>query len=142
MRYLVLLMCVLFTLPTFSQEVTIHSIAKPLPANITQEYLANSAQRHQLTFSKHKRKSVKIYVNNKYATTEDIATLIGYCEQLLQFTTPNKGMVIKMGNDNMIGRINERVDVISIRITKDGDVYPMVMSVDRLNAILSGLKTL
>jgi len=142
MKHIILVVCVFFTLTTFSQETTIHSLIRPLPDNITQEYANNSAQRHKLKFVKHKRKSVKIYVNGRYATTENIKELIQYCEKLLQFTTPRKAMVIEMNGGNKIGRINDRINVISVRITQDGEVFPMVMSVHRLESILAGLKTL
>jgi hypothetical protein len=43
----------------------------------------------------------------------------------------------------LIGRINERLDVISIRVIgNNGEKYPMVMGVDRLASIYQALKEL
>lgn len=147
MKHVILfILCVFFTYTTFSQKTTIHDI-KPLPQNITQEYVDSSAERYQIKFVQDK-KNVKIYVNGRYVTTENIKSLKEYCKQLIDFTTPNKGIIIKLNdskgkNSNMIGRINERISVISVRVVdKNNQVYPLVMSVDRLNTIYQGLLTL
>ena len=140
------MVCVFFTLTTFSQKIVIHDV-KPLPNNITEEYVYKSDERYQLKLVKDK-KNVKIYVNNKYITTENTKKLIEYSKTLLDFDTPNKGMIIKLdeskgNNSNLLGRINERISVISVRvIDKNNQVLPMVMSVERLQVIHDVLETL
>ena len=146
MKQLFLIIALFFISIGFSQTTTIHNI-KPLPSNITQEYIDGSNNRHSIKLTP-VDDSVEIYVNNHYVTTEKIEALMNYCNKLIQFTERNKGMIIRTDDSKgkhstVIGRLNDRLDVVSIRVTtKDNEIYPMVMGLDRLVAIDEALKTL
>ena len=145
MKSVTLLFTFLFTLTSFSQQIIVYD-TKPLPSNITRAYVDGSVNRHKLDF-KISDDDVKIYVNGYYATSEKIKPLLAYCEQLIDFTEPKKSLVIltddtKGKNSTMIGRINDKLDVISIRVvTKENQVLSLVMSVERLKAIRAGLES-